>query len=397
MIPAISQLVVNKSSLVLVSASVLQPRPDSIQLTLLSALDLKLALPVRIEPITLSLYVRDTGANHPWGQVGIPGLTIRGNTTLGAENQPTPLLNETVWTDYVHDVVFQNETALSVKGTTNSYLGVLKSKVTMNKDIVSPSKLTSPICKSEWSETAAHIHPALNQFEGFGISDSTLLIPARDDGTNLIGNATLPNPSVLTLEIGTIILDIKSGDLVIGNATLENLIIKPGNNVVPLTAILDIPTILKNLGNVLKTQASALRTGNLTLDTISKSVTWNGTLVPYYTDAMSKLTLTANVPIVTTLRNTIKNLLGGSDGKNLTEIIQSLNDSGSSSNGDSILADLRQGIDQLEGNDDSSGGSSTLATALKRNIHVRDIFRDEHPVKRDAMIESLAGWYTKHE
>ena len=122
----------------------MQPKPDSIVLTLQSALDLKIALDVRIEPITLNLFIRDTGADNAWGQADIPGMVIRGNTTLGATDQPTPLLNTTTWTNYVHDVVFKKESALSVKGTTNSYLGVLKSKVTMDKDIVSPSKLTQP-------------------------------------------------------------------------------------------------------------------------------------------------------------------------------------------------------------------------------------------------------------
>lgn len=35
------------------------------------------------------------------------------------------------------------------------------------------------------------------------MTDSQLLLNPRADGTNLIANATLPNPSVLTLEIVT--------------------------------------------------------------------------------------------------------------------------------------------------------------------------------------------------
>jgi hypothetical protein len=139
-IPAISQLVVNKSDLVLVKASVLNPQPDSIQLTLQSALNLKIALPVRIEPINLDLFVRDDGADKPWTNVTIPGMTIKGNTTLGVEDVHRPLINQDTWVDYVHSVVFNKESTLSLRGTTNSYLGVLKSKVTMDKDVTSPSK-----------------------------------------------------------------------------------------------------------------------------------------------------------------------------------------------------------------------------------------------------------------
>lgn len=139
-IPAISQLVLDKSSLVLVSASVMQPRANSVQLSLMSKLDLKIALPVRIEPITLDLFVNDLGKANPWGNITIAGTTIKGNTSLGVQDVHLPFMNETTWTGYVRDVVFQEKTGLSLNGTTNSYLGVLKSTVTMNKDVISPSK-----------------------------------------------------------------------------------------------------------------------------------------------------------------------------------------------------------------------------------------------------------------
>lgn len=131
-------MVVNKSDLVLVNAAVLNPRPNMISLTLQSALNLKIALPVRIEPITLDLFVRDSGASNAWAEADLDGKVIKGNTTLGVSNVETPLTNLTTWVEYVHNVVFKKDTPLSVRGVTNSYLGILKSKVTMDKDIVSP-------------------------------------------------------------------------------------------------------------------------------------------------------------------------------------------------------------------------------------------------------------------
>lgn len=139
-IPAISQLVVNKSDLLLVNAAIKEPKPDSFILTLQSALDLKIALPVRIEPITLNLYVHDLGAQNYWGDITIPGQTIKGNTTLGVANHLEPIHNLSTWNQYVHDVVFEKEAGLSVHGETNSYLGVLKSHVVMDKTIFSPSR-----------------------------------------------------------------------------------------------------------------------------------------------------------------------------------------------------------------------------------------------------------------
>lgn len=223
----------------------------------------------------------------------------------------------------------------------------------------------------------------MNSFEGFGISDSALRLPPLADGTNLVGNATLPNPSVLTIEIGTITLDIKSGDLVIGNATLEDLTIKPGDNKHPLKAILDIDTIFEHLGEVLKSQASLLKTGNLTLDTITKSVVWENETVPYYTEVMSELTLPAQVPIMDTLKNTLHSL-------NLTEIEAYAK---SNSSGGGLLSTLESDLKNMDSGSSSSG--SGLSSILKKNVHVRDALKNIHPVKRDAALDSLANLYMR--
>lgn len=220
---------------------------------------------------------------------------------------------------------------------------------------------------------------ALNRFFGFFISDSTLILPAEPDGTNLIGNATLPNPTVLTLEVGTLVLNIKSGDLVIGNATLTDVELKPGSNTFPLRGVLDPRTVLKNLPEILKTQGPALKNGNLSLNAVASSINWQGTFVPYYTDVLRQLTLTADISAGDILKNTFHHL-----GQN---------------------AGLTAALSNISGNNASSGGSlvsrgdsnnrdmAVLAASLKQNKHVQDIFRDENWAQRDTMIDSLVDFY----
>jgi hypothetical protein len=156
--------------------------------------------------------------------------------------------------------------------------------------------------------------------------------------------------------------------------------------------VLDLGLIIQNLGKVLASQASALKSGNLALDTVTRSVTWNGTLVPYYTDVMKQLTLTANVALADLLKNTIHNFLNGNS--NITSLIGSL---GSGSGGSGLLSNL---TDSQSASDTASAAlaeSSSLSSKLKRNDAVRDIFKNEHPIKRDAIIDSLAGLYMKHQ
>lgn len=133
-------MVVNKSDLWVVNAAVLQPKPDSVILTLESKVDLKLALPARIDPLAFHLFIRKDGygADYPYANLPIPGQTIKGNYTLGVNENFTPILNQTSWKEFVREIVFQKETTLALKGVTNAYLGVLKSHVTLNKDVTVP-------------------------------------------------------------------------------------------------------------------------------------------------------------------------------------------------------------------------------------------------------------------
>ncbi|KAJ5552740.1 hypothetical protein N7494_002118 [Penicillium frequentans] len=356
-IPAIAQLVLNKSDLVLVNATVNQPKPDSVIMTLETKVDLKLAIPARIENLTLALFERAYGANDAYASITIPGQTIKGNHSMGVTDQYTPLQNMTAWEDFVHQVVFEKEASLAIAGQTNAYLGVLKSHVNLNKNIVTPT---------------------LNQFNGFGISDATLVLPAESDGTNLIGNATLPNPSVITLEIGTIILDVKAGDLVIGNATLEDVTLRPGDNIFPLRGVLDIKTVIKNLAAVIKAEASAIKAGNLTINAVTTSIVWNGTLVPYYTDILKELTLTASIGLGGVLKNTINYLK--SEG-NLTDVLKN------------ITGDMNLSSVTSRSLDENMRGPVDLSGFMRENLHVRDMFKDVDPDERDLIIDSLASIY----
>ncbi|KAE8147820.1 hypothetical protein BDV25DRAFT_142385 [Aspergillus avenaceus] len=286
-IPAIAQNVVDRSSLVLTETSVMQPRPDSIMLSLKSALKLPIGMPVRIDPMAVSLFNRKEDGNGTWAIAYLPGKTVMGNTTLGTDDQFTPLDVEQ-WTKYVESVVFEKHAPLSVRAKTTAFLGKLVNHVTLDKDIQQNT---------------------LDSFSGFSIADPQLLLPPREDGTNLIANCTLPNPSVMTLEIGTTILDLKSGDLVIGNATIDNLILKPGNHTTPVHGVLDLRTLIQNIGTVLTTQRDSLKNGYLTLDTVGKQVIYDGVEVPYYTKVMRNLTMTAQVPLGGLITNTLRGVL----------------------------------------------------------------------------------------
>ncbi|CAI7578426.1 unnamed protein product [Penicillium discolor] len=353
-IPAIAQLVVNKSDLRIVNVEVMHPTADTVRMTLEAKVNLKLAIGVRLDPVVFYAFVRSAGHTNAYAGIEIPRQTIKGNYSLGVSDQLTPILNMTSWETFVSQAVFQKETALSLYGVTTGYLGVLKNHIVLDKDVAIPT---------------------LNKFAGFSIANSTFLLPAEDDGSNLVANITLPNPSTLSFEVGTITLDLKSGntDLVIGKATVKDVTLRPGNNTFPLGGVIDIGTIIGNLTEVLSSQGPAIRRGVLSLTAVTKSIVSNGTLIPYYTKVLSSLPLVANVSISDVLRNSLAHL-----GSNKT-----LSDSDDK---------RRRGPVQLNG-PVGYGDAYSQVASLKHNRHVQKIFEDESPERRDTMIDSLAQYY----
>lgn len=114
--------------------------------------------------------------------------------------------------------------------------------------------------------------------------------------------------------------------MVIGNASIEHLVLRPGNHSLPVRGILDFQKIIGNLSEILATQQEAIKNGYLDLKVVGTGDTFDGAVVPYYDSVLKKLTLSARVSITGLLTNTI----GGITHNNLTDILSSLNFTGSS-------------------------------------------------------------------
>lgn len=180
---------------------------------------------------------------------------------------------------------------------------------------------------------------------------------------------------MLHLQVGTLNLDIKSGDLVIGNVSLKDVTLVPGDNTFPMRGTLDLRAVIGNITDIITAEASSIKGGNLTLNAVTTSVVWNGTKVPYYTDILNTLTLTTTVQIGEILRNTLRYLKSNSNfTSSLSSIKEDLNESSLAS----------RSVERSHKRDPVN-----LVSYMKHDSYVRDLFRDVEPHKRSAMIEMI--------
>lgn len=139
-------------------------------------------------------------------------------------------------------------------------------------------------------------------------------------------------------------LNLMSSDLIIGEATMSNVVLKPGNNTVALLGRVDIITVLDNLSEILKVQKAALMNGDLELSASGNSTTYDGVHIKYYEQVLNNLTLVTRVPIFEILGGTLQGLLN---------------------NNNSALGKVVESITQILGNVSSFSDTSTIARSIR--------------------------------
>ncbi|OGM49896.1 hypothetical protein ABOM_001520 [Aspergillus bombycis] len=286
-IPAIAQRVVDDTSLPVYAARILDPTPDSVSFSIDTSLKIPAGLSVRIDPFSLSLFNRDVKPMVPFIDVSLDGYNLKGTTEMSISSNNTAVLDRAQFVQALTKAVYSKRFILSAKGSTTGHLGALKAGITLDKDVELDG---------------------LDKLSGFSIDAARLILPAEEDGTNLRGTATLPNHSVVTFALGNVTLNLKTADIIIGQGYLENVVLKPGNNTMPLRATLNIRTVLENLIDIVGAQASALMDGKLEISASGNSTVYNGKHIPYFEEVLNNLTITARVPIMTILSDTLAGL-----------------------------------------------------------------------------------------
>lgn len=100
----------------------------------------------------------------------------------------------------------------------------------------------------------------------------------------MIGTVHVPNPSVMTLDLGNVTMNLGVAGTPIGYALLPELVLKPGENKVPMQARVEQATILSM---VLKTYKDAV----LPLEIVGNSSVKNGEHIMYFEDAIKANTI----------------------------------------------------------------------------------------------------------
>ncbi|EDU50567.1 conserved hypothetical protein [Pyrenophora tritici-repentis Pt-1C-BFP] len=133
----------------------------------------------------------------------------------------------------------------------------------------------------------------LNRLAGLNITDVRILSGANEilpDGSNLVGNVSIPNPSVMTLDLGNVTMNLGVDGKSIGYTLIQNLLLKPGDNKFPIQSHVDQLTILGLI-------TSKYKNAILPLEIVGNSSVKNGQHLTYYEDAIKSNTVKLNLDV----------------------------------------------------------------------------------------------------
>ncbi|PNY25974.1 Uncharacterized protein TCAP_04089, partial [Tolypocladium capitatum] len=143
----------------------------------------------------------------------------------------------------------------------------------------------------------------LNLLNGSRVADGTVDLKASKGETNFRGTAEIPNASLFTLDIGNATFTNFADGKNLGNLTINNLFLRPGTNMVNVSASLDQLAIL---GIIAK--RPYCQNGIIPFKLLGVDVENRGQKIPYFLAALASANQTVNVDIGSILKKT----LGGS-------------------------------------------------------------------------------------
>lgn len=147
------------------------------------------------------------------------------------------------------------------------------------------------------------------------------------------------------------------GGLVVGQGRIDNIVLRPGNNTVPIRATLDLKVALENLPAIIASQSSALKSGNIEISASGNSTIYHGQHIDYYEKVLNELVVTGQVPLIQILIDSATEFLGSGAGSLLTGFLGNLNLT-------SITQDIGGLLGGLGGGNSSSSGTSDLGNIV---------------------------------
>ncbi|KAI4185948.1 MAG: hypothetical protein L6R41_003816 [Letrouitia leprolyta] len=255
--PRISQDGVDDSTLEIKDLVFTDPTPDSFHIQQTALLTNHNNYHPRLDAFNASLAVGGS-EDRIFAYVELPAVHATEHATTHID-QEVNVIDLDAFTDYNTQLWTNKSVELVVKGRTKLH-------------------------EMKFPTTTVDFHKRIDMkgFEGipgFNVTEFSIKLVPEPDGANMIGTVYIPNPTVLTLTMGNVTFNNFVDDEFIGTSVLSDLVLKPGNNTVPMRSMVNQTLVIEKVTGTYKD-------GMLPIEVRSNSSIYNGQHLEYFEKAL---------------------------------------------------------------------------------------------------------------
>ncbi|KAL8948649.1 MAG: hypothetical protein Q9222_005181 [Ikaeria aurantiellina] len=257
--PKISQDGVNDSTLEIQSLTFSDPTPNSFRLQQDALLTNHNNYHPRLDAFNASLSVGGS-EEKPYAYVELPAVHATETATTHVD-QKVQITDVDAFADYTTQLLTKESVDLVVKdGPHERHVDI---SIARHTPLLSLTRFSG-----------------LNGLAGFNVTSFTIKLTPDPDGTNMEGTVYIPNPSVMTIAMGNVTFNNYVDNEFIGISSLSDLVLKPGNNTVPMKSAVNQTFVIEKV-------VGTYKDGMLPVDIVGNSSVYDGQHLEYFEKALS--------------------------------------------------------------------------------------------------------------
>ncbi|KAG7007882.1 ubiquitin carboxyl-terminal hydrolase [Physcia stellaris] len=286
--PRMAQAGINDSRLQIQSVTLSDPTPNSFHLEQTAVAGNSGNYHPRLDAFNASLSLDGSEKDVPYAYITLPAIHASKTTTIRV-NQTVQITDLAAFNEYNAALLGSASVKICLKGRTKLH------------------EMRFPTTTVDFDKVVTM--KGLNALTGFAVTDFSIKPLPDPDGTNMLGTISIPNPTAMTLTLGTVTFDnyIGGTQILIGNTTMTDLIIEvlplslPLSLPLPPLFLTNIPTPIQQPGTTLHPLRSKInqslvlaqlvknyRDGKLPIDIVATGVVYDGVHIPYFEMALGR-------------------------------------------------------------------------------------------------------------
>lgn len=273
-VPKIAQSKINEAELDIQAVRILDTQSDAYKMEIDSTITTDGHIKAKVYPFEGVMYLEDKPGHVPFATLDFPETSAAKHQVVNI-SQDVKIQDMDAFRDF--NIWFHNNETLRI--TVEGKTQVKPSGLTRKYDV--DFKKTLEI-------------KGLNVFAGTKVTEGEISLESGDDGKNFHGVADIPNASHFTLDIGNVSFSNFVGDTFLGHLFIDNLVLRPGSNVVNISADMNQIATVRLLRNA---PAKTCESGTLDFKLLGDNVTNHGENISYFAAALASVNQTVPIDI----------------------------------------------------------------------------------------------------